>query len=593
MIRSSPSAPAVYAHLVEVPPYATRRAPVSRLPGGRSEDDRLAVEEPLEIRINGRPIAVTMRTPGHDEELALGFCLTEGLRPVGARPPDDLAANVVEVEAPDADLGRVQRSFYTSSSCGVCGKGALEAVAVDAPRVDCDLSSGSGSSPRCRTGCVRHRRRFRSRAASTRRVSSQRTASFSACARTSADTTRWTRCSAGLSARVSSHFATRCSASAAGSRSSSCRRRRSRAVRSWSPSARRPRSRSSSVRIAGSRCAASSATAAPRSTRGPPGHRVKGLTGALLVGGASERFGSPKALAQLRGETLAARGLGCSRRPATRCSSSARPPTVCPSRFSTTAPSRGRPSTALSRPCGGSARRRRRAARRRPARHAGCLAGARGGGRCSLRWDPAPRRVPEVAAFRAGAAGRGRAAVVAGGQPGHARASGGVAARRRHARGARGAGAAGARARRRRHGDARPATRELAARGHPVTSIARRPAGLGTAVVVPLDYRDSEALARRSPGAIGVAGPPSSRSAGPHRRPRGAGGDRRGARARGAVRAGVRHPCLATRGRARPRRPPPGGPRFRGGPWLTHEEISAGVLAAVDADRPHWRRGQR
>ena len=122
-----------------VTPHETARATVRRLPGGAEEADRLAVEEPLEIRVNGTAVAVTMRTPGHDEELALGFCLTEGLRPLSARPPDDLAANVVEAEAPDADLGRIQRSFYTSSSCGVCGKGALEAVAVDAPRVESDL----------------------------------------------------------------------------------------------------------------------------------------------------------------------------------------------------------------------------------------------------------------------------------------------------------------------------------------------------------------------------------------------------------------------------------------------------------------------
>ena len=120
-------------------PHETARATVRRLPGGAEEADRLAVEEPLEIRVNGTAVAVTMRTPGHDEELALGFCLTEGLRPLSARPPDDLAANVVEAEAPDADLGRIQRSFYTSSSCGVCGKGALEAVAVDAPRIGSDL----------------------------------------------------------------------------------------------------------------------------------------------------------------------------------------------------------------------------------------------------------------------------------------------------------------------------------------------------------------------------------------------------------------------------------------------------------------------
>jgi len=127
---------------VEAPPHATRRAQVHRLPSGATEDDRLAVEEPLEIRVGGRPVAVTMRTPGHDEELALGFCLTEGLRPNAARPPDDLAANVIDVDAPGADLDRVQRSFYTSSSCGVCGKGALEAVAVEAPRIESRVTVG-------------------------------------------------------------------------------------------------------------------------------------------------------------------------------------------------------------------------------------------------------------------------------------------------------------------------------------------------------------------------------------------------------------------------------------------------------------------
>ena len=118
------------------PPHTTVRADVLRLPGGVREADRLAVEEPLEIRIGGRPVAVTMRTPGHDEELALGFCLSEGLAPVSARVPADLAANTVEVDAPDFDTDRLARSFYTSSSCGVCGKGALEAVAVESPRVE-------------------------------------------------------------------------------------------------------------------------------------------------------------------------------------------------------------------------------------------------------------------------------------------------------------------------------------------------------------------------------------------------------------------------------------------------------------------------
>ena len=72
------------------PPYSTTPAEVLRLPQGDLQRDVLAVEEPLEIRIEGRPVAVTMRTPGYDEELALGFCLSEGLQPTGARLPDDL-----------------------------------------------------------------------------------------------------------------------------------------------------------------------------------------------------------------------------------------------------------------------------------------------------------------------------------------------------------------------------------------------------------------------------------------------------------------------------------------------------------------------
>jgi FdhD protein len=96
--------------------------------------DEVAVEEPLEIRVDGAALAVTMRTPGHDEELALGFLYGEGLidgpRPAG--PTEDLAANIVEVEGP---LLRdvAARRFYTTSSCGVCGRGALEEVAVHAP----------------------------------------------------------------------------------------------------------------------------------------------------------------------------------------------------------------------------------------------------------------------------------------------------------------------------------------------------------------------------------------------------------------------------------------------------------------------------
>jgi FdhD protein len=106
-------------------------------------EDEVAVEEPLEIRVDGRPLVVTMRTPGQDEELALGFLFGEGLidelRPVG--PPEDLAGTTVDVSGP---LRRdpAARSFFTTSSCGVCGKGAMEEVAVvsepvpDGPQFD-------------------------------------------------------------------------------------------------------------------------------------------------------------------------------------------------------------------------------------------------------------------------------------------------------------------------------------------------------------------------------------------------------------------------------------------------------------------------
>ena len=98
--------------------------------------DQVAVEEPLEIRVDGEPVAVTMRTPGDDEELALGFLHGEGLidGPRAAGPTADFAANVIEVSGP---LTRelVARRFYTTSSCGVCGKGALEEVAVAAPEL--------------------------------------------------------------------------------------------------------------------------------------------------------------------------------------------------------------------------------------------------------------------------------------------------------------------------------------------------------------------------------------------------------------------------------------------------------------------------
>jgi FdhD protein len=96
--------------------------------------DEVAVEEPMEIRVDGAALAVTMRTPGHDEELALGFLYGEGLidGPREAGLTEDFAANVIEVAGPLVREPSARR-FYTTSSCGVCGRGSLEEVAVHAP----------------------------------------------------------------------------------------------------------------------------------------------------------------------------------------------------------------------------------------------------------------------------------------------------------------------------------------------------------------------------------------------------------------------------------------------------------------------------
>jgi len=92
--------------------------------------DTLAVEEPLEIRADGRPLAVTMRTPGYDVDLALGFLLTEGLvAPDGVQEAINCADNVVDVTLTEPVPGdATARGFYVSSSCGICGKGSIDEV---------------------------------------------------------------------------------------------------------------------------------------------------------------------------------------------------------------------------------------------------------------------------------------------------------------------------------------------------------------------------------------------------------------------------------------------------------------------------------
>jgi FdhD protein len=103
----------------------------------RSVQDALSTEEPLEIRVNGEPLAVTMRTPGHDLELVAGFLITEGIVAAGAEIAN-LRSNANGAGSGnfvDADLAgdcprpeTLQRNFYAASSCGICGKSTIASI---------------------------------------------------------------------------------------------------------------------------------------------------------------------------------------------------------------------------------------------------------------------------------------------------------------------------------------------------------------------------------------------------------------------------------------------------------------------------------
>jgi FdhD protein len=113
--------------------------------GASDETDRLAVEAPLEIRIDGEPFTVLMRTPGDDEELVTGFLVSEGVVPSAAairglsRPASvlgDDCDNYLEVSlGDDRKAAAVERRFFASASCGVCGKGSIADLAIRAPVV--------------------------------------------------------------------------------------------------------------------------------------------------------------------------------------------------------------------------------------------------------------------------------------------------------------------------------------------------------------------------------------------------------------------------------------------------------------------------
>jgi FdhD protein len=119
--------------------------PVQKVDGESSApfQDLLAIEEPLEIRLGEKTVSITMRTPGHDFELAAGFLFTEGIlqssqqihriRRSNASANPRQAGNSVTVElnpGVEVDFERLERHFYTTSSCGVCGKASIEALHV-------------------------------------------------------------------------------------------------------------------------------------------------------------------------------------------------------------------------------------------------------------------------------------------------------------------------------------------------------------------------------------------------------------------------------------------------------------------------------
>lgn len=111
-------------------------------PAGSTElRDQVAVEEPLEIRLDGHPVAVVMRTPGHDEELAAGFLMTEGiitsvkdLRKIEPRPEENRVLVFLQDHI-TVDLGRLTRHMFSGSSCGLCGKATLDAIFSNFPPI--------------------------------------------------------------------------------------------------------------------------------------------------------------------------------------------------------------------------------------------------------------------------------------------------------------------------------------------------------------------------------------------------------------------------------------------------------------------------
>jgi FdhD protein len=111
----------------------------------REEVDDLAAEAPLQIRVQRRGISVTLRTPGHDDELAAGFLLTEGVIKsvddvVGVIPGGEESIDVVLSPDVHVDFQRLTRHVFTGSSCGLCGKASIEAIRSQFPPVQSNVT---------------------------------------------------------------------------------------------------------------------------------------------------------------------------------------------------------------------------------------------------------------------------------------------------------------------------------------------------------------------------------------------------------------------------------------------------------------------
>ncbi|HEX9295174.1 MAG TPA: formate dehydrogenase accessory sulfurtransferase FdhD [Polyangiaceae bacterium] len=155
-------------------PASTRRRAVKGPPQAASLDD-IAIEEPLEIRVAGDPVAVTMRTPGNDRELSLGFLYAEGiirsLDDVGSvahcgRPEDEGFGNVIDVLpgpgvalAPERVL-RARRGTLTSSSCGVCGRLSIDDLRERCAPVDDASTIDASTLTRCFEEMREHQKLF-------------------------------------------------------------------------------------------------------------------------------------------------------------------------------------------------------------------------------------------------------------------------------------------------------------------------------------------------------------------------------------------------------------------------------------------------